>query len=68
MTSGTGDMERQLSLLAYHWRASGDPALVAQYHTILTAMIDLGFTGELSADAELPDEQMPAAYLNLHEA
>ena len=57
-------LERELAMLAYHWRSERDSArqaeLVQQYHAILSKGWETGWDWRgLSPDAELPDELMP---------
>lgn len=64
-----GEMERSLSTLAARWRSRQDlpeaEAIVHQYQSILRCMVELGYHDSLDVDAELPDEYMPAEYLDL---
>jgi hypothetical protein len=68
-TSLLSEMERALGMLAARWRSRQDKPeaadIVRQYHAILHCMIELGFREGLDAEAELPDELMPAEYLDL---
>ena len=63
------EMERSLSTLAARWRSRQDlpeaAAIVHQYQSILRCMVELGYHDSLDVDAELPDEDMPAEYLDL---
>jgi hypothetical protein len=62
-------LEFKLSHLAMRWRGRKDTpeadSIVRQYQAILRCMIELGYNEELYVDSELPDELMPAEYLNL---
>jgi hypothetical protein len=61
-------LESKLGDLAARWRGTDNSAeaeaLVHQYQTILRSLIELGYQRWLDADAELPDEYLPAEYLN----
>jgi hypothetical protein len=63
-------LESRVGRLAARWRGANDPqeaeALVQQYQSVLLWMIELGYDDSLDADAELPDEYLPDAYLTLH--
>jgi hypothetical protein len=63
-------LETKLGRLAAHWRGTQDAKesqmLVQQYQAVLRFMIELGYHDSLDADAELPDEYLPAEYLALH--
>jgi hypothetical protein len=63
------EMERSLSLLALRWRSRQNKPeaeeIIHQYQTILRCMIELGYHDSLDVDAELPDEYLPAEYLEL---
>jgi hypothetical protein len=63
-------LETRLGHLAARWRGTENPAdannLVQQYQALLIWMIELGYQESLDADAELPDEYLPAEYLELH--
>jgi hypothetical protein len=63
-------LESRLGRLAARWRGTEDAAeaavLVQQYQSILLWMIELGYRDSLDVDAKLPDELLPAAYLDLH--
>lgn len=62
-------LETKLGHLAARWRGTDNPqeaeSLVRQYQAVLRCMIELGYHDSLDVDAELPDELMPAEYLNL---
>jgi hypothetical protein len=62
-------LEHRLSDLAARWRSRQDKPeandIVRQYHAILHCMIELGYREGLDAETELPDELMPAEYLDL---
>lgn len=63
-------LESRVGRLAARWRGTNDPqeaeVLVQQYQSVLLWMIELGYDDSLDADAELPDEYLPEAYLALH--
>jgi hypothetical protein len=63
-------LETRLGRLATRWRGTQDSqeaeTIVQQYQSILLWMIELGYQDSLDADAELPDEYLPTAYLDLH--
>lgn len=63
-------LEDKLAHLAAEWRGTDNlqmmETLVHQYQAVLRCMIDLGYRDWLDIEAELPDELMPAEYLNLH--
>jgi hypothetical protein len=63
-------LETCVGRLAARWRVTQDPqeaeALIQQYQSILLWMIELGYRDALDADAELPNDYLPAAYLALH--
>lgn len=63
-------LESRLGRLAARWRGAREAqeaeAIVQQYRSILLWMIELGYRDALDADAELPDEYLPAEYLALH--
>jgi hypothetical protein len=62
-------MEIKLSHLAMRWRSRQNTpeagSIVRQYQALLRCMIELGYHEELYVDSELPDELMPAEYLDL---
>lgn len=62
-------MEFKLSDLAALWRGRQNTPdaemIVRHYQAILRCMIELGYREELYVDSELPDELMPAEYLDL---
>ena len=57
-------LELQLSRTAANWRASKDAKFVKQYHDIYHKLRSLGWDNGIDAEAELPDELMPQAYLD----
>lgn len=63
-------LETRLGHLAARWRGTQDPheaeTIARQYQSLLLWMIELGYQDALDADAELPDEYLPAEYLALH--
>lgn len=63
-------LETRLGRLAARWRGANDTdeaqQYVQQYQSVLLWMIELGYQDSLDADAELPDEYLPDAYLALH--
>lgn len=63
-------LESRLGRLAARWRGTQDPqqaeSIIRQYQSILLWMLELGYRDALDADAELPDEHLPAEYLTLH--
>jgi len=58
------ELLHKLAELAGEWRAHKSEHLVRQYHAVLLCLLTLGWNGYLSPQVELPDELLPAEYLN----
>lgn len=59
-----GTLERTLYDLAAHWRSTKSDAVIRDYQAVLRCILDMGYTEQLSAEAELPDEFLPEEYLS----
>ncbi|MEL6408331.1 MAG: hypothetical protein AAFR81_28450 [Chloroflexota bacterium] len=60
--------DKLIDVLAYLsglWRETKEDKVAEQYQTVLRALIIIGFDEPLDAEVELPDQLMPAEYLDM---
>lgn len=51
-----------LGNLAGHWRYTKSPDTAKKYQLLLTCLIEMGWTGGMDLDDQLPPELMPQRY------
>lgn len=54
----------QLGELAVKWRGDKAQKHVDEYHRVYKRLVELGWTGYLDVDMELPERLMPPEYKN----